>query len=1289
MNPLLQRLARLRRRLVLATGARGLAATLIVVLGCSLVAGLLDWFLYLPSLIRGLLLVGLIVAGTVTAWRVLCQPLLRPRDDLALALRLEEAYPELNDGLASIVQFLQEPEDSPTAGSASMRRRTVEMVERQVAGLDFGRILQGRTTLRLLLGCAAVCAAGWALHWKEAEHFATAARRLYDPFGHHTWTQVAMHDCPTRIAKGQIFVQTAVVRGVMPEQARIEIDGLLRADDRVKIENGTVKVKIVNTQEKGTIRFRVLAGDGSYPPVRGAWHEVEVVPPPELVDLDGEKSPHIYLDYPAYAGLPTPHKLSPGRRHIVEAIPGTVVTLRAAADRPLRSARVEYRPDNVHLRTAAFLMPLGASNLNLLGSAVAGHQVWGSFEASFEPGNRVFAVRFQPWINGSYVLRLVDEMGLPKDLEADLRLQPDPVPVVQLLKPASSQTVLPDAEIALRMIVHDEQYAVRSVFLEYRRRSPDGRWLDEAPRRVPLYDTAAVAEGAVGLFAALARPLGLPVPPPRLRPKQLEMEAVWSLRHQFQEGDIVVLQGCADDFCDVFLSRVPGRSHEIELRIVGKRELARLLDDGLAQVQQEMVRLQKMQQEALDRVQDIRREEKNPKAKDLDQELIEAEQKQKQILERIGRQENEGLRREINKLLQTIRDNKLPPSEVQDHLRTLRVEMERLAQEELQQLEPHLAEARKKLLTRDEKEGKEPDPGKKTEKQPDKQPEKQADPLAKVEKLQTQAAKALEEMGKFLGPWAGMHEIKGKARELLARQKDLEKETEKLQDRQEELARKMLEKMPRREQEALKKKQEELKEDLARKAEMQNALADKAQDLLGLMEQARQKRLERQEFDEAARLKESARIGEREQVPQKMREAGKDLAARNPRLHAARQQQEKTARDIEKMLGALEKRQEDDLDRLEKKRQNAGAAQEKLEKLGQEQERLQKKVRDALKIEDPKEREAALKKLAEEQRNLRQQAQDNARDLARQQEEDAARAMNRAAQEMEKAARRLEEGQDPQEEQQEAQERVEDAQARLERSEDELEREQLARIVERLEGLKKRQDVAVERGAELHKKVQERKRWSRDLLDTLSGDIAVQEGLAQESRSLKEKLKEAKVFEHVLEKAAGSMDRAAEAMKERKDEGRRRQLAEMEKEELADEDRRGAATRSEQEAAARRLARLVEALKNDPRLAKKKDEAPPQQAKAGKEGDGKQEEKKGGTRGPGDGIPPLAQLKVLRAEQSEVNERTKDFAQRHPNVERLDEPQRRELERLREDQAALQQLFERMTAAPEKKGDQP
>src|SRR4051812_14818298 len=104
MNPLLQRLASLRRKVRLLDGWQGLCALIAVVLVAAVIAGLLDYMLHLPSLVRAMLLVGILGGACLVVYRLLLIPFSSPCDDLTLALRVEEAYPELNDALASTVQ---------------------------------------------------------------------------------------------------------------------------------------------------------------------------------------------------------------------------------------------------------------------------------------------------------------------------------------------------------------------------------------------------------------------------------------------------------------------------------------------------------------------------------------------------------------------------------------------------------------------------------------------------------------------------------------------------------------------------------------------------------------------------------------------------------------------------------------------------------------------------------------------------------------------------------------------------------------------------------------------------------------------------------------------------------------------------------------------------------------------------------------------------------------------------------------------------------------------------------
>ena len=125
-----------------------------------------------------------------------------------------------------------------------------------------------------------------------------------------------------------------------------------------------------------------------------------------------------------------------------------------------------------------------------------------------------------------------------------------------------------------------------------------------------------------------------------------------------------------------------------------------------------------------------------------------------------------------------------------------------------------------------------------------------------------------------------------------------------------------------------------------------------------------------------------------------------------------------------------------------------------------------------------------------------------------------------------------------------------------------------------------------------------------------------------------------------------------------------------------------AATVKPQKSAADRLERLIDALLPELEAARQS----PQQGQA-KEGGG-EPEKTGGIKAQ-DGIPPVAQLKALKAEQLEVNSRTRDFAEQHPNVNNLSPAEREEFETIHAEQERLLQLFRELIAPPSSDGGKP
>lgn len=1336
MHTLQHRLASVRRRWRFMVVVRGFGAVAALVVGAAALVGITDWLVHLPSLVRAYGLVAILGGAGYVGFRWLVMPFWRRCDDLSLAIQIEDAYPELNDALASTVQFLEE-EKIP--GSPSMRNKAIDRAMDATADLDFGRILDRRGMLYCSLAMLAALAIGGHFFWNHRELSQTALLRLVDPFGDHTWTKISLDDVPTRIAVGQPFPLRGRVEGILPGQVRFEIEGVNPTDPKDKDgkdkyekrsekivplkTDGALVTALDVTQHKGKFRFRVSGNDGRYP-LQQPWHEVDVVPPPSFVDLNGQPSPQITLLPPEYTDLPSPLRLSPGTRHL-EFIQGTKVIFQAAVDRPLSMASIELRPLDPALRTMPLLGLLGQPQpMNAVAQVALAQTFTGRQVASLDRSGQVLSVEFQPWVSGSYSLRLIDSAGLVKDYEADVRVHPDPVPVVQVQQPGSSLSLLPNAAVDFKLIAEDE-LALRTVYLEYRRVDGEDRPLED-PRTMVLYDPAHISWL---ISRAMPGPVMLPwlMPELKLRPKRLELDKTWALAGQFKEGDVIVIQACAQDFCNVIVPRQPGRSPALKLRIVGKSELAKQLDEGLGKVQQELTRIQKMEQDAIDLVKQLDKA-KEPQQK-LDR-LLEAEQLQKQIQERIGNQPDEGLRAELRKLDQLIKDNKLPPTEINEQVKGLLQELNRLSQEDMPKIEQSLNETRKEMT------------GAQKPLPPD---AKKQTPLEKTQKLQQQAKDKIDEMTRSLDKWADVNLAKSILRDLIQRQEQVAKETqatEKMADENQQKpdAKKNAEitdqiKGQTEAQITIGKKVEELQaqmekmlgrqgkenkdfKDLGNKLKKTQRLEDDKERADALKQLAKETReLAQQQSDEAKaalqqlakemeaaankmekgkmpeeaqadlqrQLQKKLRQAENEATPQQVKnlkdaiEAGKDADVpqkltkanealgdnQKPKFKEARENQDKALDGLKKQLAALEGQKDDGLDRLQKKQKNLAKLEENVDKLG-------KKANDAKNIKNPDEKAEELKNVAKE---LREQA----RELQRLQEEKASKELNRAAQQLDEAAEKAQQGQpaEAEELQREADERIKEAKKNIEEFEEELAREQLAKIADRLKGLKERQDAAIDRTKELHAKAAKGRNWTRGLQQTLDADKTTQLGLAEETRSLQEKIKEAKVFEHVMEKAAKAMDKAADAMAQRKEQSGQRKTPWTD-DDAKDEERRQEETVKLQTQATDRLQRLLDALKQDPQVAQ-------QQPMDQQPMEGGDEPPR--ARPPGDGIPPMAELKALKAEQIEVNDRTKEFAQRHPNADNLNEQQRSELMELERDQRRLREIFAGMTT--EKKGDRP
>src|SRR5262249_45942620 len=268
-------------------------------------------------------------------------------------------------------------------------------------------------------------------------------------------------------------------------------------------------------------------------------------------------------------------------------------------------------------------------------------------------------------------------------------------------------------------------------------------------------------------------------------------------------------------------------------------------------------------------------------------------------------------------------------------LKTLGLELDRIAQEDLQHIEPNLMEARMQL-TQDPKEQKPKSP---------KAP-KEKGPLDKAKTHQENAKQGLDDLVKFMDPWAGLHQVKSTARKINDKQGELKKVTEKLEGQKPN--------MP----------QADFEKELKKIIDGQNDLADQMNTLRNTMGKAQEKQEQKGDAHAAKLLKDAMDAADKGLIQDKMRQARKDLE--NVNQHNASTKQGEAMAELDKVIAALEERRDDQVEKLLGKQRKE---EEKVDELRERQDILQKKVKKEKQALDElnKKQKEIEKKLADKQ----------------------------------------------------------------------------------------------------------------------------------------------------------------------------------------------------------------------------------------------------------------------------------------------------------------------------------
>ncbi|MGO9470050.1 MAG: DUF4175 domain-containing protein [Isosphaeraceae bacterium] len=1277
---LVSRIGSLRANVRRLVALHGLSWLIGLLLPLLILAGIADWLFHLDAVIRAALLLALGGAIVWLGYRFVLRPLFVRFADLDIALRIEERWPGLNDRLASMIQFQDAGTDSDRYGSPELRAATVRQAEAEASTLDFREVIELKPVF-LAVGLAGLALfVGGFLVVVSPDTSRLAMRRLFLPFAGDKWPQqthllLDLHQTTLTVARGDPFSLSVKVRAGdrVPESATATYhfaDGAESAEPLRFVEGGEFHGRLESVNQP--FHFSVAAGDDANS-IREVG--VRVVPPPTL------KSLLVRLVAPPYTGIPA-QVLAPGLTQF-RALEGTRLEMEAVANKPLEHAELR------------------------LGEAPSGKAL------TFDSTRTRFRTSLEIKDNFTFWFDLKDKEGFRgRDaVRYEVRFFRDEAPRVVIDEPKHDRDIPPDATIPLHLTL-DDDFGLHSARLIY---------------RVATGESEPHEQVAIPLWAAREQPLeGGPV----TSIKHQEIAHKWEIGPLgLPLGTVITAYADARDL-DAVKGPNVGKSRELRLRIVSKEDIARQFDDAQRELRVEIARVLAMQKQAITPVDSAIRMLKEtdrlpqPNRDDLNN----ASMIQRQVGGRISSRDD-GLGSRMRRMLDDRRNFKITNPEAEKQLQDMLARLGVIRDRNVGPAEQGLTRATKSLEENDAaqpraggenaadskpatsdpvaaKAAEGPDsktaadaaraksatkgnsrpgtdsaqaknersaapkeagarvgerpadskPGDRSQGQSDPRSPRSQEPkagptstslaLADASKNQKAIADELQKMLDGLSEFETYRGIVKDAQELLKQQEQTMKQSAEAAARPE---------MMGKEREALTPEQ---RSELGNLATRQSQIGKGLQNLQEHMgEMAR--RLDESDPLAASAMREASAKSQKQGTVGKLGEAADQLEKNQ--MGQARSRQDQARNELRDLVDSIQNRRERELARLVKELKNA---ESELAQTRARQAQNLKKTREAERNKNADERRQQLKRLAKEQAEIAKDLKRQLQRLAKLSADRAARAGQNAAGRMSRAQNNMDDDQGEQagKEQEDALADLDDAQDELEQTrrdaEEQLAVEQLARIGDDLKALAERQDkIASETTSydELRQKSDGKLTIAQRA--GVRGLGQVEAGLKDETTELVEKLEGAPVFALTLKRASQSMDQAA------------RRLAEIKTDRL---------TSQAAKAASGRFKQLIDALKSDA--------ANGGQRQGGGGGGGG-----GGGAGGGenpDGVPATAQLKMLKALQQEINEKTETLEEVKRRKGKLAPEQIAELERLAGDQGVLADLVRDMTRPKRDDGEE-
>jgi hypothetical protein len=1180
-HPLEQRLDRVRVRVKRLYAIRGAASFFSGVVGGIFLLGLLDYLVRFQD--RGLRIMATLALVALAGWlihRLFYLPLKKPHRPVDLALAVERQYPNLNDRLASAVEFLGQDENDSLAGSPALRRAVIAETVAETEELDFDAAFDARPARRAMRAAVVVCLFAGLIVLLDPSISSTAIARLANPFGDTAWPRknhLAIETPVEKVARGGAFEAKVVdAEGVkLPHELRV-FYRFSMADGAALEENSPLRATGVSAvvRRENVLRsfaYRIEGGDDR----TMAWQNVDVVEPPAVETISVKIVP------PSYTGWP------------VEKAGGNF--------RALAGARLEF--------SVKATKPLASATLALEGGEkFSAHLSPDGLQANLEDRKLVVdATR-------GYRIELVDREGIAGqgDSPWEIRAMPDAAPSVVVEQPTGNLYVTPTAAVPLKIAAKDD-IAVRSMGFMYHKiavdaAAPNGGKPDEE-KIIELYSgpekATANPQGGLKNLAgdAQTREYRWELEPLKLEPgAQIEFFATASdYRPQTTRGDarrIIVVT-----------------ARELQDRLASRQNL----------LIAELLRVLQMQRTGREQVEGLRirlQELKRFEQADLDR-LRAVELNQRQV-DTLLTDSGQGVPMHALAILADLENNRLDAADLVERMQAILAELDRIGRENL----PEIARELTNLVKTTEvaisngsfAAGETSDA------------DKCAKSLDGVAKQQDAVATSLEKLLALLKQSEGYRQFH---RDLSMLLRDQEETARRTGDVGKRTLTKSLADLP--------------PQDVADLRMLAAREGEHARTLDRILQAMQQATADLRSDDPVAAdtvsdaLEEARRAG----IAGAMRAVGENL--RENQIGQSTVGQKDILRQIQEVMDILANRRIQELDRLVKKLREASADLDAAAK--READLRAAAGRNAQSPADDRAKNE-WNKLAEEQDRLRKETEKLARRLERLTADRAAELSKQAAAEMANAAQAATacNGGGACQGAGAAEKALNDAIQKLEErkreAELELAVEQLSKMEDAVKHLHAQQLKAGEETDRLERIRAAEGNLTRSQLASLRDAARLQKSLEEDARKLAEQLTAAGAFQLTLSGAADDMARAASLLENRAT---------------------GEETKKAQQNALRRLNLLLDALKPEPPPEKKDDDD-----QGGGGGD-----KKNGPKPAGDGIKQLAELKLLKLLQQEIQDRSVELQKAVGDAVASDD-QRRECAQLADEQGRLAEIMLKM-----------